>query len=87
MSVNGLVSGPYENMLTFEECYLLGYNAVWSVESQVVDIQRTTQRYIPEDRTLHNHRCENLKSYMLTFPKICSHGCDYEDYGLLGCGM
>jgi hypothetical protein len=28
-----------------------------------VDFQRTTRRYIPEDRTLHNHRCENLKSY------------------------
>jgi hypothetical protein len=26
-----------------------------------VDFQRTTQRYIPEDRTLHNHRCDNLK--------------------------
>jgi hypothetical protein len=24
----------------------------------------TTQRYIPEDRTLHNYRCENLKSYI-----------------------
>jgi hypothetical protein len=29
----------------------------------VVDIQRTTRRYIPEDSTLHNHRCENRKSY------------------------
>jgi hypothetical protein len=28
-----------------------------------VDFQQTTRRYIPEDRTLHNHRCENLKSY------------------------
>jgi hypothetical protein len=28
-----------------------------------VDIQRTTRRYIPEDSTLNNHRCENLKSY------------------------
>jgi hypothetical protein len=28
-----------------------------------VDIQRTTRRCIPEDSTLHNHRCENLKSY------------------------
>jgi hypothetical protein len=28
-----------------------------------VDFQMTTQRYIPEDRTLHNHRCEKLKSY------------------------
>jgi hypothetical protein len=26
--------------------------------------QRTTRRHIPEDDTLHNHRCENLKSYM-----------------------
>jgi hypothetical protein len=23
----------------------------------------TTQQYIPEDRILHNHQCENLKSY------------------------
>jgi hypothetical protein len=29
----------------------------------MVDFQRTAQRYIPEDRTLHNRRCENLKSY------------------------
>jgi hypothetical protein len=28
-----------------------------------VVFQRTTQHYIPEDRTLHNHQCENLKSY------------------------
>jgi hypothetical protein len=29
-----------------------------------VDFQRTTRRYIPEDRHLHNHRCQNLKSYI-----------------------
>jgi hypothetical protein len=28
-----------------------------------VDCQRTGWRYIPEDRTLHNHRWENLKFY------------------------
>jgi hypothetical protein len=28
-----------------------------------VDFQRTTRRYTPEDRTLHDHRCENLKLY------------------------
>jgi hypothetical protein len=28
-----------------------------------VGLQRTTPHYIPEDRTLHNHRCENLGSY------------------------
>jgi hypothetical protein len=26
----------------------------------VVEFQLTTLCYIPEDRTLHNHRCENL---------------------------
>jgi hypothetical protein len=28
-----------------------------------VEFQWTTRRYIPEDSTLPNHRCENLKSY------------------------
>jgi hypothetical protein len=28
------------------------------------DFQRTTRRYIPGDNTLHNHRCESLKSYI-----------------------
>jgi hypothetical protein len=28
-----------------------------------VDLQRTTQLYISENRTLHNHRRENLKSH------------------------
>jgi hypothetical protein len=26
--------------------------------------QQTTRLHIPEDDTLHNHRCENLKSYI-----------------------
>jgi hypothetical protein len=30
-----------------------------------VDLQRTARRYVPEDGTLHRHRCENLKSYMI----------------------
>jgi hypothetical protein len=30
-----------------------------------VETQRTTRRYISEDGTLHNHRSENLKSYVL----------------------
>jgi hypothetical protein len=25
----------------------------------------TTQRYIPEDDSVHNYRCENLKSYVI----------------------
>jgi hypothetical protein len=27
------------------------------------DFEPATLRYIPEDGTLRNHRCENLKSY------------------------
>jgi hypothetical protein len=40
--------------------------AICSCETSV-DTQRTTRRYIPEDGTLHNHRCENFKSYMFHF--------------------
>jgi hypothetical protein len=36
--------------------------AICSSEKSV-ETQRTTRRHIPEDYTLHNHRCENLKSY------------------------
>jgi hypothetical protein len=36
--------------------------AICSSETSV-ETQRTTRRHIPEDDTLHNHRCENLKSY------------------------
>jgi hypothetical protein len=32
----------------------------------LVDFQQTTCRYIPEDSTLHNHHCENLKSYIVS---------------------
>jgi hypothetical protein len=32
-----------------------------------VDSVRTTWSYIPEDRTLHNHRCENFKSNNIHF--------------------
>jgi hypothetical protein len=30
-----------------------------------VAFQRTTQRYIAVDSSLHNHRCENLNSYIM----------------------
>jgi hypothetical protein len=42
--------------------FTLKMEAACSSETSV-DTQRTTRRYIPEDRTLHNHRYENLKSY------------------------
>jgi hypothetical protein len=31
----------------------------------LVDFKQTTWRYILKDRTLRNHRCENLKCYMV----------------------
>jgi hypothetical protein len=40
--------------------------AVRSSETSA-DTQRTTRSYIPEDSTLHNHRCENLKSYIFIY--------------------
>jgi hypothetical protein len=33
----------------------------------LVDFIRTIRRCIPEDRTLHNSRCENLKSYKMKY--------------------
>jgi hypothetical protein len=47
----------------------LKIEAICSSETSV-DTQRTTRRYIPEDGTLHNHRCENLKSIYL-FSRLC----------------
>jgi hypothetical protein len=56
------------------ECrHLLGYSAVWSACQQTIqDIIcpetlvhiRTTRRYIPEDGDIHNHSCQDLKSYI-----------------------
>jgi hypothetical protein len=38
--------------------------AIYSSET-LVDFQRTTRLYIPEDSTLDNHRCENCKIVQL----------------------
>jgi hypothetical protein len=39
-----------------------------------VGFQRTTRRYIPEDRTLHKHYCENLKSYKYEYGAVSVSG-------------
>jgi hypothetical protein len=44
----------------------LKMKATYSSETSV-DFQRTTQRYISEDITLHNHQCENISSYIKYF--------------------
>jgi hypothetical protein len=48
------VSEAYSSTLKME--------AICSFETSV-GFQRTTRRYIPEDRTLYNRRRENLRSY------------------------
>jgi hypothetical protein len=53
MGLHGLLQGYlYLFYLT------LKMEATYSYETSVA-FQQTTQRYIPEDRTLHNHRCDN----------------------------
>jgi hypothetical protein len=39
--------------------------------------QRTTRRHIPEEDTLQNHRCENLKSYMKEVALLRSNVVNY----------
>jgi hypothetical protein len=43
----------------------LAYSSTLKMEVTCSSFQQTTQCYIPEDQTLHNHCCKNLKSYML----------------------
>jgi hypothetical protein len=49
----------------------LKMEAICSSETSV-DFRRTTRRYVPEDSTLHNHRCENIRSYgtLHDFPQL-----------------
>jgi hypothetical protein len=62
------MSPPWRISFTLDFC--LAYSSIQKMEAissseTSVDFQRTTRRYIPEDRILHNHRCENFKSYIL----------------------
>jgi hypothetical protein len=51
----------------------LKVEATCSYETSV-DFQRTIWRYIPDDRTLRNHQCENLKSYKtVSFVSLSQH--------------
>jgi hypothetical protein len=50
----------------------LKMEATCSFETSV-DFQWTTRRYIPEDRTLCDHRRENLKSYTYNVGSITTY--------------
>jgi hypothetical protein len=54
----------------FKLASCLAYSMTLNMEAtrsseKSVHFQRTTLYYIPEDRSFHNHRCENLNSYMM----------------------
>jgi hypothetical protein len=58
------MSPPFSGSKKRSACYQLHARASSTCSSETsVDFQRVTRRYIPQDRTLHNHRCENLESY------------------------
>jgi hypothetical protein len=60
LSVNRRIGGTYR-------LHLQGRKNKFSKKPawKQVDTQRTTRHYIPEDDTLHNQICENLKPYMV----------------------
>jgi hypothetical protein len=62
----------YIIIMDTEEYHLLGYDAVQSVELYPTSgtTLRATRHHIPEDDTLQNHRCENLKSYVMDIVHI-----------------
>jgi hypothetical protein len=65
--VNRRFGATYQ-VSSFHAGFLLGLfltlkmEVIYASETSI-DFQLTTRPYIPEDRTLHNHRCENLNSY------------------------
>jgi hypothetical protein len=64
-------SADFQQIICFVLVSFLAYCSSLQIEATCssetsAGFQRT-RRYTPEDRTLYNHRCENLKSY------ICTH--------------
>jgi hypothetical protein len=72
--ISGSENKPSKRQALGSACYLLHAGFLFGLlfDSEdggdmslrnVVWLQQTTQRYLPEDRTVHNHLCENPKSY------------------------
>jgi hypothetical protein len=45
----------------------LKMEATYFSEKKMVDFQRTRRRYIPEEIILHNHHCQNFRSYLFMY--------------------
>jgi hypothetical protein len=76
-----------KNVVQIADCFIFVYSYIIFTEDggnvytwKFYYSQQTTRLHIPEDITLHNHRCENLKSYnwskilttKITFPSFSS---------------
>jgi hypothetical protein len=46
---------------------------------RLLNYQRTARRYIPEDRTLHNHLCEDLRSFQISDRENSSFDCIWQN--------
>jgi hypothetical protein len=62
------MSSLHATCFTLVSC--LAYSSTLNMEATCSsetsgDFQQPTWRYIPEDTAVHNHRCENLKSYIM----------------------
>jgi hypothetical protein len=73
VKVSHCFGGTRQLLSSLAACFMLVSYLVYSesLEMEVtctsktsVDFHWTTQRFIPEDITPHNHCCENLKSYI-----------------------
>jgi hypothetical protein len=64
LTVNQLGLPPAFTLVSCSAYSALKMDVICSSET-LVDFQRTTRRYVPECSALHNHCCENLKSYIL----------------------
>jgi hypothetical protein len=59
---------PKWNQVASRAAYFSTLNVEETRSSETsVDFQRIKERYIPEDRTAHNHLFDNLKSYIKNF--------------------
>jgi hypothetical protein len=66
------LQGRARNQACFMLVSRLAYSSTLKMEAicsseTSVDVHRNARRYIPEDRALHNHRCNNLKSSISFF--------------------
>jgi hypothetical protein len=65
------------NLCSFPLKLQLTFNGLHGIMSQKIELFITTavrtsdptRHYVPEDRTLHNHSCENLRSYTTLYPR------------------